>query len=111
MVLSGTHIAIPQSLRQQVLAIAHEGHVGIVVTKLRLRTKVFMVARYRHNTEHYVRSCHECQRVGQATSPEPLMPTEQLLDKWQAYLLLSWDRWQQGSTCFFSLTIILGAMK
>ena len=40
-VLRGTRIVIPQSLRQQVLAIAHEGHVGIVATKLRLRTKVW----------------------------------------------------------------------
>ena len=40
-VLRGTRIVISQSLRQQVLAIAHEGHVGIVATKLRLRTKVW----------------------------------------------------------------------
>ena len=39
-VLSGTRIIIPQSLRQQVLAIAHDRHVGIVATKLRLRAKV-----------------------------------------------------------------------
>ena len=32
-VLCGTHIVISQSLRQQVLAIAHEGHVEIVATE------------------------------------------------------------------------------
>ena len=33
--------------------------------------------------EQYVRSCHGCQLVGQATPPEPLMPTELPLGKWQ----------------------------
>ena len=41
MVLLGTCIVTPQNLKQQVLAIAHEGHVEIVDTKLRLRTKVW----------------------------------------------------------------------
>ena len=81
-VLRGTRIVIPQSLRQQVLAIAHEGHVGIVATKLRLRTKVWWPG-IDKDAEQYVRSCHGCQLVGQATPPEPLMPTELPLGKWQ----------------------------
>ena len=81
-VLRGTRIVIPQSLRQQVLAIAHEGHVGIVATKLRLRTKVWWPS-IDKDAEQYVRSCHGCQLVGQATPPEPLMPTELPLGKWQ----------------------------
>lgn len=81
-VLRGTRIVIPQSLRQQVLAIAHEGHVGIVATKLRLRTKVWWPGVDR-DAEQYVRSCHGCQLVGQPTSPEPLMPTELPQGKWQ----------------------------
>ena len=81
-VLRGTRIVIPQSLRQQVLAIAHEGHVGIVATKLRLRTKVWWPG-IDKEAEQYVRSCHGCQLVGQATPPEPLMPTELPLGKWQ----------------------------
>ncbi|XP_022795609.1 uncharacterized protein K02A2.6-like [Stylophora pistillata] len=81
-VLRGTRIVIPQTLRQQVLAIAHEGHVGIVATKLRLRTKVWWPG-IDKDAEQYVRSCHGCQLVGQATPPEPLMPTELPLGKWQ----------------------------
>ena len=61
------------SLKQQVLAIAHEGHVGIVATKLRLRTKVWWSGIH---AEQYVRSSHGCQLVGYATPPAPLMPTE-----------------------------------
>ena len=59
-VLRGTGIVIPQSLRQQVLAIAHEGHVGIVAAKLRLRTKVWWPGIH-DDAEQYVRSCHGCQ--------------------------------------------------
>jgi len=40
LVLRGTRIVIPQSLRKQVLHLAHEGHQGIVKVKSRLRTKV-----------------------------------------------------------------------
>ena len=81
-VLRGTRIVIPQSLRQQVLAIEHEGHVGIVATKLRLRTKVWWPG-IEKDVEQYVRSCHGCQLVGQATPPEALTPTELPLGKWQ----------------------------
>ncbi len=41
MVLRGTRLVIPQSLRTTVLALAHEGHLGIVGTKNNLRTKVW----------------------------------------------------------------------
>ena len=81
-VLRGTRIVIPRSLRQRVLSIAHEGHVGIVATKLRLRTKVWW-PEIDKDAERYVRSCHGCQLVGQPTSPEPLMPTELPQGKWQ----------------------------
>ncbi|XP_022792295.1 uncharacterized protein LOC111331444 [Stylophora pistillata] len=70
------------SKKQQVLAIANEGHVGIVATKLRLRTKVWWPG-IDEDAEQYVRSCHGCQLVGQATPQEPLMPTELPLGKWQ----------------------------
>ena len=81
-VLRGAHNVIPQSLRQQVLAIAHEGHVGIVATKLRPRTKVWWPGNDK-DAEQYLRSCHGCQLFRQATLPEPLMPTELPLGKWQ----------------------------
>lgn len=111
-VLRGTRIVIPQRLRQQVLAIAHEGHAGIVATELRLRTKVWWPGVDR-DAEQYVRSCHGCQLVGQSTSPEPLMPTELPPGKWQdlSLDLLGADRYQQGNTCLLLLTIIPGTMK
>ena len=79
-VLRGTRIVIPQSRRQQVLGITQEGHVGIVATKL--GTKVWWPG-IDKDAEQYVRSCHGCQVVGQATPPEPLTSTELPLGKWQ----------------------------
>ena len=41
LVLRGTRIVIPQVLRQQTLTLAHEGHIGIVSMKQRLRSKIW----------------------------------------------------------------------
>ena len=40
LVLRGTHIIIPSKLKPRALALAHEGHLGVVGTKQNLRTKV-----------------------------------------------------------------------
>ena len=40
-ILRGTRIVVPQSLRKRVVSLAHEGHQGVVKTKERLRTKVW----------------------------------------------------------------------
>lgn len=76
----------PRSLRQQVLSIAHKGHVGIVATKLRLHTKVWW-PEIDKDAERYVQSCHACQLVRQPTSPEPLKPTKLPQGKWQGLSL------------------------
>ena len=41
LLLHGTRLIIPKSLREQVFHLAHEGHQGIVETKNRLRSKVW----------------------------------------------------------------------
>ena len=41
-----TRIVIPKKLRPRVLSIAHEGHLGIVGTKQKLRSKLSMVVRH-----------------------------------------------------------------
>ena len=42
LILLGTRIIIPKELRQQILALGHEGHPGVVVMKQRLRSKVWL---------------------------------------------------------------------
>ncbi|CAC5404852.1 unnamed protein product [Mytilus coruscus] len=75
LVLRGTRIAIPISLREQVLQLAHEGHPGIVVMKTRLRSKVWW-PRIDKSIEKFCRSCYGCQLVSQPSKPEPLKRTE-----------------------------------
>ena len=41
LVLRGTRIVIPSKLRGRVIALAHEGHIGVVGCKHRSRTKVW----------------------------------------------------------------------
>ena len=40
-ILRGTRIVIPKRLRPRVLSLAHEGHLGIVGTRQKLRSKVW----------------------------------------------------------------------
>ena len=41
LILRGTRIIMPAKLRPRTIALAHEGHFGVVGTKQRLRTKVW----------------------------------------------------------------------
>lgn len=81
-VMRGTKMVIPTELRQEVVAIAHEGHVGMTGTKLRLRTKVWWPGLDK-DVEKFVRACSGCQLVARQTPPEPILPTELPPGKWQ----------------------------
>ena len=74
LVLRGTRIVVPQKLRATVLALAHEGHLGVVGTKNNLRTKVWWPG-IDKAAERHCRSCHGCQLVARQDPPEPLKPT------------------------------------
>ena len=82
LILRGTRMIIPQELRLKVIALAHEGHVGMSGTKLRLRTKVWWPGLDR-DVEQYIRACHGCQLVARPEPPEPLGLTELPPGKWQ----------------------------
>ncbi|XP_014663034.1 PREDICTED: uncharacterized protein K02A2.6-like [Priapulus caudatus] len=81
-VMRGTKLVIPVELRQKVTAIAHEGHVGMCGTKLRLRTKVWWPGLDK-DVEKFVRACSGFQLVARPTPPEPVLPTELPSGKWQ----------------------------
>ena len=57
LVLRGTRLVIPKSRRVQILKLAHEGHQGIVKTKLRLRSKVWW-PKMDAEVEDYCKRCH-----------------------------------------------------
>nr|XP_034336132.1 uncharacterized protein K02A2.6-like [Crassostrea gigas] len=70
-ILRGTRIVIPTSLRERVLSAAHEGHQGITKTKQRLREKVWW-PKIDSDAERVCKKCYACQVVGGPSSPEPL---------------------------------------
>ena len=51
--------------------LAHEGHQGMVRTKVRLREKVWW-PKMEKQVEDAIRSCHPCQLVGPRARPEPV---------------------------------------
>lgn len=81
--LRGTRIVIPKTLRCRVLTAAHEGHPGIVQMKARLRTKVWW-PRYDKETENLVKCCKGCTLVSAPNPPNPLkrraLPDEPWVD-------------------------------
>jgi hypothetical protein len=71
LVLCGTRIIIPQKLRPRLLALAHEGHLGVVGTKQILRTKVWW-PNLEKDAEKLCKSCHGCQITSRPNLPEPI---------------------------------------
>lgn len=82
LVLRGTRLVIPIILRKQILALAHEGHQGIVKCKQRLRTKVWWPG-VDKEVEQQCKSCHGCQVVGNLPKPEPIMSTPLPSSPWE----------------------------
>ena len=73
---------MPSKLRTRILKLAHEGHQGIVKTKMRLREKVWWPDMDK-NVETFCRSCHSCQLVGEPSKPEFMKRTELPRGPWQ----------------------------
>ena len=71
LILRGTRIVIPSALRQRTLALAHEGHQGIVKTKELLREKIWF-PKIDHEVESLLASCLACQANGPESRPDPL---------------------------------------
>ena len=82
LVLPGTRLVIPKSRRVQILKLAHEGHQGIVKTKLRLRSKVWW-PKMDAEVEDYCKRCHGCQVVSEHHPPEPMARTILPNGPWQ----------------------------
>ena len=65
LVLRGDRLVIPQSMRDNVLRLAHEGYQSIVKMKNSLRSPKMDAV-----TEKLCRSCHGCQVAGKLCAPE-----------------------------------------
>ena len=80
--MRGTRIVIPQSLRSEVLHLAHEGHQGIVKMKNRFRTKVWW-PKIDYDAAQVCMSCHGRQVIGGFCAPEPMQWVEPPSGPWQ----------------------------
>lgn len=81
LLLRGSKIVIPSTLRPKVLAAAHEGHPGIVGMKSRLRSKVWW-PKIDRDAENCVRSCKGCTLVSAPNPPNPMRRRELPLQPW-----------------------------
>ena len=70
-----------RKLRPQALALAHEGHLGIVGTKQAVRSNVLCPGIDRA-METYCRSCHGCQLMARPDAPEPIRSTTLPVGPW-----------------------------
>ena len=80
-ILRGSRIVLPASLRQHALNIAHEGHQGLVKTKQLLREKVWFPG-IDMMAKQLTDSCLSCQATNNATHPEPLIMSELPPEPW-----------------------------
>ena len=75
-IFRGERVIVPTEQRKQVLAIAHEGHPGVIRLQQRLRDAVWWPAIDREARQH-VQNCEACALSGKSIRPQmpPMTPT------------------------------------
>ena len=82
LILRGTRIVVPHSLRQKAVDIAHEAHLGIQKTKALLREKVWF-PQIDNIVKNTMEMCITCQAVSSLNPPEPLRMTKMPQSHWE----------------------------
>ena len=82
LVLRGERIVVPQTLREAMVKIAHEGHQGIVRTKQLLRVHAWFPG-MDTMVEKHVGKCLACQSTTPCHTREPLQMTDLPRGPWQ----------------------------
>ena len=72
-VFRGNRVVIPQSMRQEMLSIIHQGHLGIVLCKRRARDVIFWPG-MSSQIQDMISKCAECLEMRNRQSKEPLKP-------------------------------------
>eukprot|EP00795_Rhopilema_esculentum_P015552 gene15552-6817_t len=75
LILRGSRIVLPKFLRHRAIAIAHEGHQGIVKTKQLLREKIWF-PNIDKSVKDVLANCLPCQAIGPENRPAPLHMNE-----------------------------------
>eukprot|EP00794_Sanderia_malayensis_P000683 gene683-biopygen1108 len=80
-ILRGSRIVLPDSLRQRAIDIAHITHQGLSKTKALIREKLWF-PNMDQLIKHSIDKCLPCQAVGKANPPEPLRMTDMPKGPW-----------------------------
>lgn len=81
LLVRGSKLVVPKSLRSRMLILAHEGHPGETVMKRRLRDRVWWPGMDRDVGTH-VTACDGCRLVGLPSKPEPMKRRELPAKPW-----------------------------
>ena len=74
LIFRSNRIVIPYSLRNRLVHIAHEGHLGICKTKSMMRDKIYFPG-MDTLTETILKNCLACQAVSRPDHPPPMNPS------------------------------------
>ena len=98
LILRGTRIVVPHSLRQRAVDIAHDAHLGIQKTKPLLRERVCF-PQIHNVVKNTIEKCITCQAVASPNPPEPLAMKQMPKSQWEVLNIDFLDRFQQVNTC------------
>ncbi|XP_035658200.1 uncharacterized protein K02A2.6-like [Branchiostoma floridae] len=93
--LAGSRMIIPKSMRAEVLEMIHQGHLGIEKCILRAKSAVYWPGMYKQ-IEKAVAACPTCQKHKNSQQKEEMMPTEIPSRPWQTVgmdLFTTNDQW------------------
>ena len=75
LILKGTKILIPQSMRKEMLQILHTSHAGIEKSKQRAKESIFW-PKINKDIEDYLNRCSVCQTLRNSKQKKSLLPVE-----------------------------------
>jgi transposase InsO family protein len=81
-IFKGDRVVIPKTMRQRVLEIVHEGHLGIVMSKQLARDSIYWPG-MNSQIEDIVSKCSECQEQRRVQEKQPMIPSEIPENPWQ----------------------------
>ena len=94
LVFPGTQIVIPKCLRPQIIALAHERHLGLTGTKQNLRSRVWW-PRMDKDVDRHCRSVMAVRLYPSQIHRSQLEPTLYRVHLGRTSLLISWDLYPQ----------------
>lgn len=92
LLLKGSRIVVPDSMKPRILAQLHAAHQGMEKTKLLARSSIFWVG-LNYDIEKMVSNCATCQRHLPAQQREPLLPHDVAPRAWHTVAadLFHWE--------------------